>query len=84
MIIWYFYKLGIFHLSFSQKHNVDNVDIIANFVFPYNCSFLLYLYPLLLVNVKLELRDTWGLHDIFHGTVKQTWQYWDSCIVESL
>ena len=27
--------------GFSQTHKIDNIGIIANFVFPYICSFLL-------------------------------------------
>ena len=41
--------------SFSQTHKDDNVGIVVNFVFPYICSFLLYLHQLMLVNVKLEI-----------------------------
>ena len=44
------------HSSFSQTHKVGNVVIIANFVIPYNCSFLLYLHQLMPVNTKLEIK----------------------------
>ena len=44
------------HSSFSQTHKVGNVGIIANSVFPYICSFFLYLHQLILVNVKLEIK----------------------------
>ena len=27
---------------FSQTHKIDNIGTIANLVFPYICSFLLY------------------------------------------
>ena len=29
---------------FSQTHKIGNIATIANFVFPYICSFLLYLH----------------------------------------
>ena len=32
-----------------------NIDIIANFVFTYICSFLLYIQHMMLVNVKLDI-----------------------------
>ena len=41
--------------SFSQTYKIGNVGIIANFVFPFICSFLLYLYQLMFVNVQLEI-----------------------------
>ena len=50
-----------FHSSFSQTHKVGNVGIIANFVFPYICGFLLYLHQLMLVNVKLEIKGQMGI-----------------------
>ena len=37
---------------FSQTYKIG---INANFVFPYICSFLLYLYQIMLVNVKLDI-----------------------------
>ena len=40
--------------SFSQTHKVGNNGINANFVSPYFCSFLHYLYLKMLINVKLE------------------------------
>ena len=42
--------------SFSQTHKVCNVGIIANFVFPYFCCFLLYLHQHMLANVKIEIK----------------------------
>ena len=33
------------------------IGIIANFVFPYTCSFLLYLEHMMLVNMKLDIND---------------------------
>ena len=35
-------------------HNVGNIGIDANFEFPYISSFLLHLYHMLLVNVKID------------------------------
>ena len=35
-------------------HKIGNIAIIANFEFPYICSFLLCFYHLILVNVKLD------------------------------
>ena len=87
---------SLFHaaLEFSQTYKVGNVGIIANFVFPYICSFLLYLHQLMLVNVKLEIKGCrriifqgynalWG-QLTFNGRAKQSWQWWYSCVVESL
>ena len=36
-------------------HKIDNVGIIANFVFPYICHFLLYFYHMMFVNGKLDI-----------------------------
>ena len=33
--------------GFSQMHKIGNTAIIANFVFLYNCSFLVYLQQLI-------------------------------------
>ena len=41
--------------SFSQTHKINNIGIIANFVLPYSCHFLLYLYHMKFVNVKLDI-----------------------------
>ena len=38
--------------GFSQTLKIGNIGIIANFVFPYICSFLPYLHHIILVNVK--------------------------------
>ena len=40
--------------DFSQTHKIGNIDIIANFVFPYICSLLLYLQ-----HVKYVIRYQW-------------------------
>ena len=36
-------------------HKIGNVGIIAKFVFPHICSFLLYLQHMMLVNIKLDI-----------------------------
>ena len=41
--------------TFSYTHKVSNDGINFNFVFPYICSFLHYLYLEMLVNVKLDV-----------------------------
>ena len=81
------------HSSFSQTHKVGNVGIIANFVFTHICSFLLYLDQLMWVNVKLEIKV--HMRNIFQGYIfyltswflmtelKQSWQCWHSCIMET-
>ena len=58
--------------SFSQLHKIGNVGIIANFVFPYICSFLLYLHQLILINWKLEIKE--HMRIIFQGCML----YWTS------
>ena len=45
-----------YHSSFSQTHIGGNVGFIANFVFPYICSFLLYSHQVMLINVILEIK----------------------------
>ena len=41
--------------GFHTTHKITNIGIIANFVFPYIYSFLLYLYHMILVNLKLDI-----------------------------
>ena len=41
--------------GFSRTHKIANIGIIANFVFLYICSFLLYLHYVMLVNVTLDI-----------------------------
>ena len=41
--------------DFSQMHKIGKIDIIANFVFSYICSFFLYLQRMMLVNMKLDI-----------------------------
>ena len=63
-------------------------------LFPYICSFLLNMCHVILVNVKLYISmyrrvifqgyRFFGILIISSGTAKQSWQYWHSCIVESL
>ena len=42
--------------GFSQTHKVDNIGIIANFVFRYICSFLHYLHHVE-IDVKLDASE---------------------------
>ena len=42
-------------------HNVGNIGIDANFEFPYISSFLLHLYHMMLVNVKIETSGKSGI-----------------------
>ena len=79
---------------FSQTHKIANIGIIANFVSPHICSFLLYLQYIMLVNIKLDIcgyklirfqgcRLHWS--DLFlMAQLKRSWQYWHSCIMQSL
>ena len=50
-----------FQLTFAQTHKVGNKGINANFVFPFFCSFLHYLDPKMLANVKLDVSCLKGL-----------------------
>ena len=80
--------------GFSQKYQIGNFDIMANFVFPLICMPLYYLNHVMLVNVYLEInrykRITFQGHKLYWRfsfvtvQVKGSWQYWHSCIVESL
>ena len=45
------------HLDFLQTHKIGNIGIIANTVFRYICSFLLYLHHMMLENVKLDVSE---------------------------
>ena len=51
--------------GFSQTHKIGNITIFANFVFPYICSFLLYLQHMMLVNMKLDI--SWCNRITFQG-----------------
>ena len=62
-----FFLYFLIRLSFSQAHKVGNVGVIANFIFLYISSFLLYLHQLMLVNVKLEIKG-W-MRITFHGYI---------------
>ena len=46
-------------LGFSQMHKIGKIAIIANFVFPYICSFSDFVHNMMLVNIKLEVGDYW-------------------------
>ena len=50
------------HSRFSRTHEIGNIGIIANFVFPYICHFLLYLYHNMFLNVKLDIRGVRAVH----------------------
>ena len=84
-------NLRMKYSGFSQTHKIGN---IAYFVFPYVCSFLLYLQHVMLVNAILNIsgynRITfkgYRLHwssSFLMRQLKRSWQYWDSCGVETL
>ena len=84
----------VFYSVFSQTDKNGNIGIFADFVFPYICSFLFNLQPVMLVNVKLDIS---GCNSItFEGCrlhltstflmaqLKWRYQYCHSCIVQSL
>ena len=86
--------MGIGQSGFSQTHKIGNICIIANFVLPSIYSFLFYLHGMVLVNMKIDIS---GCNRItFQGCrlhksssflmvqLKQSWQCWHSCVVESL
>ena len=74
------------HSSFSQRHQIGNINIIANFVFPYICSFLSYLQHMMILKVKLNISGKKRI--IFNGCklhwfslflvvqLEWNWQYW--------
>ena len=45
----------------NRDFREHKIGIIANFVFPYFCSFLLYLHHLMLVNVELDISGFWTI-----------------------
>ena len=73
-------------------HKIDDVGIIA--IFEYISKFILYLYHMMLVNVKLDISECKS--SIFQGCKlhlsssfpmakpKRNGQYWHSCIVMSM
>ena len=76
---------------FHEHRKIGNIDIIVNFVFPYISSYLLYLYHMMLVNVKLDVsghkrimfqvcRFHWPCLFLI-VQVKQNWQYWQGSLV---
>ena len=79
---------------FHKRRKIGKNGIIANYVFPHICSFHLYLHHMLLVNMTLDI--SWYNRVTFQGCtlqwsssflmeqLKQSWQYWHSCIVKSL
>ena len=82
------------HSDFSQTYTIDNIGIIANFVLPFNCSFLLHWQHVIWVNMKLDISGCnkitfqgCRLHWFSYFLMTQrkwSWQCWHSCIVESL
>ena len=82
--------------SFSLTRKIGYIVIIANFVFPYIGSFLPYLKPYHFSRFNVKLDDKGYKRITFQGCrlqrscsfliaeLKQSWQYWRSCIVESL
>ena len=80
--LWYVSING--RLGFSQTHKIANIGTIA----------VLYLQHMMLVNMKINISGFNRI--IFQGCrlhwfssflmakLKRCWQYWHSCIVESL
>ena len=48
---WRTFYSKVAYSTFSQTHNSSNNGINPNFVFPYICSFLCYLFYMMLLNV---------------------------------
>ena len=78
---------------FFYKSRKLDIGIFVNFVFHYIHKFLLYLHHMILVNRKLSVS---GCKILFQGCrlhrlssflmaqLKQSWQCWHFCILESL
>ena len=49
--------LQLNYTRFSQTHKVGNIGIIADFVFLRICSFLPYLHQLIVLNMKVEIKE---------------------------
>ena len=94
-----YYHLWVRHINLfyswsSQTHRIANIGIIAKFVFPHICSFLLYMHHMMLVNIKLDISghklitfQGYKLHwsgSFLMAQLKRSWQYWHSCIAQSL
>ena len=45
------------YTGFSQTPIMGKIGIVANFVFPYIKSFLLYFHIIMVVNVKLDVSE---------------------------
>ena len=84
-----YWCVAILKSGFSQRYTIGNI----NFVFPYICSFKLYLHYMMLENVKLDIsgnsrikfegcRLNWP-SPFLMAQLKRSWQHWLSCIVES-
>ena len=82
-MVWSCIKCPNCNTGFSQTHTIGNFDTIANLMFPYICSFFLYLYDIMLINTKLDISEYNRI--IFQGCkCHWCWQYWHSCIMVSL
>ena len=62
--------------SFSQTHNIGNIAIVANFIFPYNLNVPFYLHHVMLVNVKLDVSRLFQDCRLLMVQLKQSCQYW--------
>ena len=79
-------------LSFSQSHTISNIDIIANFVVPFVCNFLLYVQHKMLANERINIsgnkRVTYQGCGVYWFSsfpmvqLKRSWQYWHFGIEE--
>ena len=75
-------------------HNFGNDDNIAICVFSHICIFLLYSNGIVLVNSKFDITGyksitfqnwiLWCSRKFQMAQLKHKWQYWYSCIAESL
>ena len=55
---WWEFQFGIrVNSGSSRTYTFDNIGIIANFVFPDICTFLIYVHHMTLVNVKLDVSE---------------------------
>ena len=80
-----------FHLLFHNHTKLAIIGIIAKFVLPYTCSFLLLWDIIMLVSVKLN--DSGNKWTAFQGSffhwygwyqLEGSWQYWHPCIAAHL
>ena len=59
--------LSFINRVFHKHTQIGNVVIVANYVFPHNDSFFLYLHHIMSVNVKLDISDHKRI--VFQGTL---------------